>query len=128
MRTFAHWTAGIPGSRVALLGLLLLALGTPAALPAQVSREYDVKAAFLYNFITFTEWPEEAFSTPASPYVIGVLGDDPFGRALDEIVNGERIKGRPLVVRRVDQVGDARRCHILFISNSESRRVNDVIR
>ncbi len=108
--------------------LLLLGLLFPAALPAQVSREYDVKAAFLYNFITFTDWPAEAFSSPESPYVIGVVGDDPFGRALDEIVNGERIKGRPLVVRRVGQVGEARRCHVLFVSASEARRVGDILR
>ena len=80
MRTFAHWTTSIPGSRVALLVVLLLGLGAPASLRAQISREYDVKAAFLYNFITITEWPEEAFTTPESPYVIGVVGYDPFGR------------------------------------------------
>lgn len=128
MTSSAHWTARIPGSRALLLWLLLLGLGVSTPLFAQVSREYDVKAAFLYNFITFTEWPAEAFSSPESPYVIGVVGDDPFGRALDEIVNGERIKGRPLVVRRVDQVGDARRCHVLFVSSSEARRMNDIIR
>jgi hypothetical protein len=107
--------------------LLLLGLLLPASLPAQVSREYDVKAAFLYNFITFTDWPAEAFSSPDSPYVIGVVGDDPFGRALDEIVNGERIKGRPLVVRRISQVSEARRCHVLFVSSSEARRMVDII-
>jgi hypothetical protein len=95
---------------------------------AQGSREYDIKAAFIYNFITFTEWPASAFHSAESPYVIGVAGEDPFGSALDMIVNGERIKGRPLVVRRFRRVDDAHNCHILFISSSELRRLPDLLR
>ncbi|HEX2861806.1 MAG TPA: YfiR family protein [Lacunisphaera sp.] len=95
---------------------------------AQVSREYDLKAAFLYNFITFTEWPADAFHSSESPYVVGVVGEDPFGSALDEIVNGERIKGRPLVVRRFRRLDDLHNCHILFISSSEARRLPDTLR
>ncbi len=95
---------------------------------AQVLREYDLKAAFLYNFITFTDWPDASFPSPESPYVIGIVGDDPFGFALDEIVNGERIKGRPLAVRRFKRLDELRHCHILFISASESRRLADCLR
>ena len=119
MNPSARRTRLAQGARTALLGL---GLGLLAALPvsAQVSREYDVKAAFLYNFITFTDWPAAAFSGPDSPYVIGVLGEDPFGAALDEIVKGEQIKGRPLVVRRFKRIEDVHHCHILFISSSET--------
>lgn len=110
-------------------GLALVAgfLGSGEA-SAQGSREYDIKAAFIYNFITFTEWPASAFHSTESPYVIGVVGEDPFGSALDMIVNGERIKGRPLVVRRFRRVDDAHNCHILFVSSSESRRLPDLLR
>lgn len=86
-----------------------------------------MKAAFLYNFITFTDWPADAFASPESPYVIGVLGTDPFGKSLEEIIGSDRIKGRPLVVRRFQRVEDARRCHILFIASSEARRVADIL-
>jgi hypothetical protein len=95
---------------------------------AQISREYDVKAVFLYNFISFTEWPASAFNSPDSPYVAGVIGDDPFGPALDEIVSGERIKGRPLVVRRFRRFDNFENCHILFISASESRHLPELLR
>lgn len=110
-------------------GLAILA-GFMAAsrVSAQASREYDVKAAFLYNFITFTEWPDSAFNSPDSPYVAGVVGDDPFGSALDDIVSGERIKGRPLVVRRFRRFDNLESCHILFISASESRRLPELLR
>jgi hypothetical protein len=111
------------------LGLILaLAFSGAAIASGQASREYDVKAAFLYNFITFTEWPADAFSEPVSPYVIGVLGEDPFGSALDEIVNGEQIKARPLVVRRFKRIEDMHRCHILFICASEARHLPEILR
>jgi hypothetical protein len=109
----------------------LIVLGACAASSranAQVSREYDLKAAFIYNFITFTEWPASAFHSSESPYVVGVVGQDPFGSALDVIVNGERIKGRPLVVRRFRRLDDLHNCHILFISTSESVRLTDTLR
>ena len=126
MTTSAQWRGKLRGGRKAVLAFLLgWLVATPLA--AQVSREYDVKAAFLYNFVTFTDWPADAFSSPDSPYVIGVIGEDPFGIALDEIVNGEQVKGRPLFVRRLTRIEDAARCHILFISASEARRLKDIL-
>lgn len=94
-----------------------------AGLAVEAVREHDVKAAFLYNFASFIEWPMDAFPTPDSPLVIGVVGQDPFGPVLDELVAGERVKGRPLEVRRF---ANAERdgyeaCHILFVSTSEAR-------
>src|SRR5215216_37797 len=97
----------------------LVSLGC-TALFGQTAPEYEVKAGFLYNFITFTEWPAKSFSTTKSPYVIGVLGDDPFGPALDRLLKGARIKSRPLVVRRFTRLEDMHRVHILFLSSSET--------
>jgi hypothetical protein len=91
------------------------------------SREYDLKAAFLYNFATFGEWPPSAFVHPNSPFIIGVLGADPFGRALEEIVAGERIKGRPIIIQRFDRLFGSESCHILFISASEKSRLAEVL-
>ncbi|MEO7597384.1 MAG: YfiR family protein [Opitutus sp.] len=91
-----------------------------------ISKEFQVKAVFLYNFAQFVEWPPSAFEKPDSPLVIGVLGLDPFGVFLDETVRNERVNGRPLVVERYGSVADVRSCHILFISGSEGPRASQV--
>lgn len=80
--------------------------------------EYQVKAAFLFNFAKFVEWPGEALS-PGAPMAICVLGDDPFGEALDAITKGERVDGRDITIRRLRAATDARTCHVLFVSTSE---------
>jgi hypothetical protein len=90
------------------------------------SREFHVKAAFLYNFAQFVEWPPGAFETPESPLVIGILGLDPFGEILDAMVQGEKVNGHPLVVERFRTIGDVKRCHILFISGSEGPRTEQI--
>jgi hypothetical protein len=94
----------------------LLAWAMGAA--AQSSGEYQVKAAYLYNFAKFIEWPAESFPSSDAPFAICVLGQDPFGRVLDDIVQGERIHGRPLIVRRLRGWDDAELCQILFVSAS----------
>ena len=94
---------------------------------AQASSEYQVKAAFLYNFAKFIEWPADAFSSNTDPLVIGVIGDDPFGGALDQTISGKSISGRPLVVHHLRWGQDLRACHILYISSSEGRRVPQII-
>jgi hypothetical protein len=99
---------------VVLAASLACALGAAA----QSSGEYEVKAAYLYNFAKFVQWPAESFPSPDAPFAICVLGQDPFGRVLDDIVQGERIHGRPLVVRRLKSWDDAELCHILFVSVS----------
>lgn len=88
--------------------------------------EFQVKAIFLYNFVQFVDWPPDAFATPESPIVIGVLGQDPFGGFLDELVRGERVKGRPLVVERYRWPGEIDECHVLFISGSEGARIEQI--
>ena len=82
----------------------------------EVSQEYQVKAAFLFNFAQFVEWPADAFSEAQSPLVIGVLGEDPFGTLLEETVSGEKSNGHPLVVAHFKTVEEAKNCHILFVN------------
>ncbi len=91
------------------------------------SREYDLKAAFLFNFAQFVEWPQDAFAEVNSPIVIGVLGDDPFGKTLDEIVANETLRNRKIVVRRCRSVQEAETCQILFISRSETSRLDGIL-
>ena len=79
--------------------------------------EYQVKAAFLFNFLKFVEWPPAAAD---APWVIGVLGHDPFGEMLDQTVRGKIVNGRKVEVRRYARLGDVKDCNILFIGRGES--------
>jgi len=94
---------------------------------AQAFKEYDLKATFLYHLAQFVEWPPEAFPTEDTPLVIGILGLDPFGKILDEIVDGEVVKNRNLKVRRFSSMEEVKLCHILFISQSESKRLEQIV-
>lgn len=96
-----------------------LAQPLPAAEAGDTTDEYKVKAADLYLFARYVEWPAATFAAKNSPIVIGVLGTDPFGSYLDEYVRGEKVDDRILVVKRLRKAEDAAGCHILFISRSE---------
>jgi hypothetical protein len=89
--------------------------------------EYQIKAAFIYNFTKFVEWPNDAFSSASDPMVIGILGDDPFGNALDQAVKGKSVDGHRLVIKRFPKPKDIDKCHILFVCASESRRIDKAI-
>lgn len=111
-----------------LLAAMIVSLCTLTPSPAADTQEYDLKAAFLYNFATFTEWPAEAFEKADSPFVIGILGDDPFGRILSDIIKGETVGNHRMVIEHFKRPEDLSRCHILFIGDSEARKVTDVLR
>ncbi|MCB0430634.1 MAG: YfiR family protein [Flavobacteriales bacterium] len=96
-------------------------------LQAQTYSEYEVKAAFLFNFGKFVDWPEKAFETPESPIIIAVVGDDPFGEVLDNIVKGRTTNGRTWQVKRYQQWRDVGECHILFVSGSERLRIREIL-
>jgi len=89
--------------------------------------EYQVKAAYLFNFLKFVEWPEESFADPLAPIVIGVVGEDPFGSALPQVVTGKTVQGRDLVIRIYHAGEDLRGAHILFISASERKRLPTIL-
>lgn len=105
-----------------------LAVFLASSLAAQPSREYDLKAVFLFNFATFVEWPEAARPRAGQPIIIGVLGNDPFGTLLDDVVAGEKLKGHPLVIRRYRSMETAQEAHILYISTSETWRLPQILR
>lgn len=110
-----------------LLFVLAFTILSGTQTQAQTPGEYQVKAAFLFNFVKFVEWPAEAFADSNAPLVIGVLGDDPFGSALDQTISGKNINGRQLVIRRLKWGQDLRGCHVLFISSSERNRLSQII-
>jgi hypothetical protein len=109
--------------RIAAFGFVV-ALGSCliGASPEEALDEYQVKAAFLYNFAKFVQWPAGTFLSPNEPMAICVLGQDPFGHSLEDTVEGRAIEGRPLIVRHVASIKLAAECHVLFISSAENRR------
>ena len=83
--------------------------------------EYQAKAAFILNFANFVEWPPKVFTGPSAPIVIGVLGEDPFEGALEQIIQGETVNGRTVALRRSRRVEDLKTCQVLFISQLEEK-------
>ena len=88
--------------------------------------EYRIKAAFLYNFAKFIQWPKSAFIDPESPVFICILGQDPFMGALQSIA-GKTIRGRRIVISHSKNVMAVKGCHILFVAESEKSRIKHTI-
>ena len=110
---------------VLLLGLLLAAVQGPAQSPQP--SEYQLKAAYLFNFAKFIDWPQEAFPDAKAPFLIGILGDSPFGNDLQQTVAGKKINEHEIAVRPFRNPAEATNCHILFISTSEKKRLPEII-
>jgi hypothetical protein len=101
-----------------LLAVACLVLAS-AALPSTDDKEYQLKAAYLYNFALFTEWPASRFEEEDSPIVLGVVGEDPFGPLLEREFAEQRVGKRPFEICRFESTGDLGECHLLFVSRSE---------
>ncbi len=101
----------------------VLASGTRAEEPS----EYRVKASFIYNFLQFVDWPQRPGSLSQRPMLICMIGDDPFGDSLDQIVEGKVVHGRVLRVYRVRKAADARTCEVAFVSSSEKDRLRAIL-
>jgi hypothetical protein len=104
----------------------LLTVGGGRAQEFQPS-EYQLKAAFLFNFAKFVEWPPEAFAEARSPIVIGILGENPFGGDLERTIRNKTISNRSLAVKEIRSLAEATNCHLLFISTSEKQRLPEII-
>ncbi len=109
--------------RFTLIALLLLA----ATAAAQTAGEYQVKAAFLFNFAKFVEWPAGSFKNPSDGIHICILGDDPFGTALSGLLAGQKINARPLIGAHFSEVKEVIGCQILFISTSERKNLRNIL-
>lgn len=117
--------------------LAWLVMSAGSALPARAGpmqeleklppelREYVIKAAFLFNFARFTEWPAAAFQAASSPLRLCILGTDPFGKALDSLA-GKTIKDRRIEVSHLLWAEEAAQCHVLFVSDSASTRLEEI--
>jgi hypothetical protein len=105
---------------------IALAIGIAAQVEAEPT-EYNVKAAFIYNFAKFVEWPAESLAGE-KPFVIGILGQDPFGGFIDETVLGKSVQDKKVIVKRFLKIEDATGCQILFISGSEKEDMAQIIK
>jgi len=106
---------------------LSLAFGRLASGQAPAG-EYQVKAAFLPNFARYVEWPTTSLPVPASPLVIGVVGEDPFGGVLDAFLHGVVANGHPIQLRHMRRGDPLSACHLLFISSSEAPQLAMILR
>jgi len=100
-----------------------------AALPAQSVKptDYDVKAAYLFNFGHFVEWPANASVSRSDSFVVCVLGQDPFGAVLDATLAGESIAGKKVTAKRISTPEESANCQILFLSAAEELRLQKII-
>jgi hypothetical protein len=124
---FARLAAALAAALLVLLGAL--APGRAAFGAEPVAGEYDLKAAFVYQFVHFTEWPADAFEDDGdepSPIVVAVVGDDPFRGSLERAVRGKTVQGRPLVYVHFANANAVGQCHVMFVSASERQRIGQV--
>lgn len=108
------------------LGFLGLVMILPSQTLGQEVSEYTVKAALLYNFAKFVEWPTETFKSNDDPIVFGILGKDPFGEAAN-LLKDKTVKSRKIELKRFTRSQDFAACHVLFISSSEKEHVGTIL-
>lgn len=106
---------------------MLWNIASPIYSHSDAPKEYDLKAVFLYNFTQFIEWPDTAFSNKSDTFIIAIVGNDPFKHALDNTVSNETVNNRPMKVERFDHIDNISKCHILFVSQSESAKIKSIL-
>jgi YfiR/HmsC-like len=111
---------------VVLLFALVFAMGLNGRTQNSPT-EYQIKAAFIYNFTRFVDWPTQAFADASSPMTIGVLGKNVFGDNLQQAISGKTIMGHVLQFRQFDAVTDVTNCQVLFISDSEKSHLSRIL-
>jgi hypothetical protein len=107
------------------ISLALLALAAAPALAQRDQSEAQIKAAFLYKFGSFVEWPARAFPRPDSPFIIGVMGSDPVASALEQVAAGRTVQGRPIAVRKLRRGEALEGLHVLFVGQAEAARLGE---
>jgi hypothetical protein len=137
-KLFGSMSASSVARRIAMsVVVAALTVGSVILLPAAFSvsaqlvrpSEAELKAAFVYNFIKFTEWPAEEMANKNEPFVVSVLGKDPFGAALDKTIEGESFHQKPIVVRRFSRMEESvGNSQVIFISASEESNLPAILK
>lgn len=109
--------------------IILFIYKTDSQLCAQVNTAYgyEVKAAFLYNFTKFITWPEEAFTGESDPFIIGILGPDPFNNYLNDIIRGESVGRHPIEVKIFDNLSEITNCQMLYINSDNDENIRQAL-
>jgi hypothetical protein len=105
----------------------LLCQAPAGSLRAQAPTEYQVKAAYLFNFLKFVEWPEDAADDPHGKWLFGFLGETPIEGELARLSAGKTVLGRELQVRKLRPTDNPRACNVLFIGESEKKRLPAIL-
>jgi len=101
-----------------------LARAAGFAAPSDGTGEYELKAQFLLRFATpYVKWPETAFEDKASPFVVGILGKDPFGPSLDELFKGKKVGEHPIAIARFNSIDALKDCHMLFVPLAQEKHL-----
>ena len=119
---FKHW-----GLFLLLFTVLSGLLFTPPKAHAGNGNlhEYEIKAAFIYNFAKYVAWPKNTFVDKNEPLILGILGRNPFGRHLEKI-DGKLVHDRKLTVRIISDYEKLKGCHLLYISPSENKKLDEI--
>ena len=114
--------------RLLFLVILMLVVGlAPPGQAAEQSEEYQLKAAYLYNFAKFTHWPDCAFGDANAPFVIGVIGKNDFGHALEPLI-GRKIHNRIIEIKYFNSKQKVEDCQLLYVGNSETKRIAKIVK
>ncbi len=95
---------------------------------SNISKEYQIKAAFIFHFAQFVEWPGTRFTNGVAQFRIGILGENPFGGALDEMVKGETIANHKVVVQYSHSAEDLKNCQVVFVCKTEEKRLQPILK
>jgi hypothetical protein len=110
---------------VAIILTTIFCVATSSIVQAGLSKEHQLKVAYLYNFTKFVKWPTTAFSDNNTNFQLCILGNDPFGKLLS-ILSKKKVKKRQIIIRRLDDVDSVAECHILFVSRSETSNLQSI--
>jgi hypothetical protein len=123
--------ASILNLTFAFMGIFLCCPMSSGQQVTTIDREYTIKAAFLYHFLTYIDWPDGTFTSSEQPFVIAVFERDPFGAVLDKIAATKNVAGRPIEIRRLHSTDNLLDCHIVFIAGevdpASQRRVLSIL-
>jgi len=99
----------------------------PIISKSQQYSEYELKAAYLFNFGKFVQWPDDAFKKPTDPFIIGICGTDPFKDILQQTIQNKTLQNRPVIIINISSIEDAATCHILFICKTNKFQLTRIL-
>lgn len=117
-----------PRAAIGYLAACMVGLAAVDAGAQTRPAEYDVKAAYLYKFAPFVDWPSAAFASDTAPLTLCVIGKDPFGAVLDKAAFGQSLNAHPVQVRRMPRIGARSGCHIAFLGGSKEQPAAEAVK